>query len=256
MQSLIKVHWSRSKPNFGDSLSPLVCEAVSGKKIIYSPIKDCDLLAIGSLLQRLPENLFSRKINVWGSGFIQQEKPHNSKHIYHTLRGSLSNEIIKNQNIISFGDPGLLADLLINSFPRNKKYKLGIVEHYKDRNHPIVKKIIDSIKYTTLIDVYLPPILFLDRLSECDVIFSSAMHGLIAADSLNIPNIRIKLSENLRGGDFKFNDYYSIYDFIPTLLQLDINNLDSDILKVTEEYRRSGIEEIKKGLLKTFPSSF
>ena len=37
------------------------------------------------------------------------------------------------------------------------------------------------------------------------------MHGLIAADSFCIPNIRIILSDNIIGKDFKYNDYYSVF---------------------------------------------
>lgn len=40
-----------------------------------------------------------------------------------------------------------------------------------------------------------------------DYIASSSLHGLIIADSLEIPCVRVMLSEKL--GDFKFNDYYS-----------------------------------------------
>jgi len=36
------------------------------------------------------------------------------------------------------------------------------------------------------------------------------MYGLIAADSLGIPNFRMVLSDKIIGGDYKYNDYYSI----------------------------------------------
>jgi hypothetical protein len=47
-------------------------------------------------------------------------------------------------------------------------------------------------------------------IAECEYIASSSLHGLIVADSLGIPCVRILLSEGIiLGGDFKFNDYYS-----------------------------------------------
>ena len=40
---------------------------------------------------------------------------------------------------------------------------------------------------------------------------SSAMHGLIAADAMGIPNVRLVLSDRILGGDYKFTDYYSAF---------------------------------------------
>ena len=59
---------------------------------------------------------------------------------------------------------------------------------------------------------------------SCEAIISSALHGLIAADSFFFPNRWIKLSDNLMGGDFKFNDYYSVYDI--DIQPLDLRNIN------------------------------
>jgi pyruvyltransferase len=47
---------------------------------------------------------------------------------------------------------------------------------------------------------------------ECKIVLSSSLHGLVLADSFQIPNKRIVLSNNIIGGDFKFKDYYSGID--------------------------------------------
>ena len=46
-------------------------------------------------------------------------------------------------------------------------------------------------------------------ISGCERILSSSLHGLIIADSFSIPNRRIGFYNNLKGGDFKFEDYAS-----------------------------------------------
>lgn len=46
---------------------------------------------------------------------------------------------------------------------------------------------------------------------SCKCILSSSLHGLIFADALGIPNRRIVLSDEIIGGDLKFDDYYSVY---------------------------------------------
>jgi len=47
----------------------------------------------------------------------------------------------------------------------------------------------------------------LSQISACDVILSSSLHGLIVADSYQIPNARVSFSGAIVGGDFKFFDY-------------------------------------------------
>jgi pyruvyltransferase len=49
---------------------------------------------------------------------------------------------------------------------------------------------------------------FIDEILECEFIASSSLHGLIASDSYGIPNVRLKISDQIIGGDFKFEDYY------------------------------------------------
>lgn len=89
---------------------------------------------------------------------------------------------------------------------------------------------------------------------SCKCILSSSLHGLIVADSFNIPNRWISLSESslLEKQNFKYLDYYSsmdVYDEEP----LNLN--DVDLTPSFCDYvfdkcsRRSGkIEDIKNDL--------
>ena len=45
-------------------------------------------------------------------------------------------------------------------------------------------------------------------IASCNFIISSSLHGLIAADSLNIPHVWMKISNKIIGGNWKFNDYF------------------------------------------------
>lgn len=251
---LIKLHWSNKKPNFGDALSPLICEAVSGRKIIYETIKKCDLVAIGSLLQRLPEYFFSRRLNIWGSGFIAPEKSHHSRHYYHSIRGKHSRDIVRQDNDLALGDPGLLADLLVPETPASKRHAVGLIAHYKDKSNPLLQAICDQNPQVSLIDIFLPPITFLQRLQNCEVVFSSAMHGLIAADALGIANARIQLSTDIRGGDFKFADYYSVFDLPATSIEITPENILHQANWLVDNYQRPGLSNIKQQLLDSFPT--
>ena len=76
----------------------------------------------------------------------------------------------------------------------------------------------------------------LRQIAECETVISSSLHGCIAADSLNIPNYRIKLSEHgyNRNIDFKFDDYYTaIHDEKLDYLDFTQDNIpyNLDVLK-------------------------
>jgi len=252
-QDTLKLHWSSSKPNFGDALSPLICEKLAGKKIVHADIAHCDLVALGSLMQRVKNGFFRKKIHVWGSGFIESGPKVKSKHHYHALRGRLTLGRLKSPaNDIVLGDPGLLADILIADRPIEKKYQLGVVCHYKDKADSRLQMLSkhDGVKE---IDIFLPPEKFLSELMECEFIASSAMHGLIAADALGIPNQWLKLSDKIRGGGFKFRDYYSVFDMDPEPRMLE-DVLDTFVRnELAVGYQRPNIGEIKKNLVLSFP---
>ena len=64
------------------------------------------------------------------------------------------------------------------------------------------------------------------------------MHGLVLADALGIPNRRARVSDRLIGGDYKFADYYSVFDVSPEPLTVqDLRSLTtSDISQIRTSY--------------------
>ena len=63
-----------------------------------------------------------------------------------------------------------------------------------------------------LIDVRMPPKDVVNAISRCNYVISSSLHGLIVADSLKIPNLWVKSSDSIIGGEFKYHDYYSCFN--------------------------------------------
>jgi hypothetical protein len=253
----LRVHWASSKPNFGDVLSPLICERISNRPIRWAPVERCDIIALGSLMQRVKEGFWRKQIHVWGTGFIAPFPRHRSKHHYHAVRGKLSAAIIDGiPETTVFGDPGLLADrLLPNASPSGKRFRCLIIPHYKDKEHPGLQVLIGSGKrHVEVIDVFKPALEILEMIADADFVFSSAMHGLIAADSLGIPNAWVKLSDELRGGDFKFRDYYSAFGLEASALEPSAGLL-SRIDDLANAYHRPGIDGIKEQLIASFPSN-
>jgi pyruvyltransferase len=253
----LKLHWSSSlkhgKKNFGDWLSPELCQLLSGRSVVHAAPNQADLVAIGSILQRVKHRFWNRKTHIWGSGFIEHQNPVHARHFYHAVRGKKTASLIKGAKIAALGDPGLLVDRLLPDYRKiAKDCRIGLIPHYKDQSNPYVKAIAERFTDIKIVDIYSETQEFLHQSAACEVILSSSLHGLIVADAFGIPNAWIKLSNAVRGDDFKFQDYYSVFDIAPTALLPD--ETDSEALKKIEhEYHRPHLESIKGALLAAFP---
>jgi pyruvyltransferase len=64
---------------------------------------------------------------------------------------------------------------------------------------------------------------FVRAVKSCEVLVSSSLHGLICADAYGVPNAWIQLSDQVIGGDFKFQDYrLSIGEHEPAAIRPDL----------------------------------
>ena len=250
----MKLYYYKAEQNFGDLLNPVLINTLFNIPVEYSSPQECELCAIGSILesfftsnmnikQRIKKRL-SRSIIVWGSGFIESEQ--DKKYIpikkldVRAVRGLLTlkriQKYLKPDNDIVLGDPGLLCSRLIDTHNIKKKYDLGIIPHYVDKNSEYLKNI--KVKNSVVIDIQQPVDTVLHQIAQCKCIISSAMHGLIASDSLGIPNIRMILSDKIVGGDYKFDDYYSVFGITnhPRVI-IDKNTKITDTNFIFDQYK-------------------
>lgn len=252
----LKVYWASGlksgKPNFGDALSPLVCELLSGRPAVHTRPNRCDLVAIGSILHRVSHRWFSRKVHVWGTGLMEQKTPFPSRHHYHALRGRLTQACLRHEGNPVLGDPGLLCHLLLDNPPR-KQYPLGLAPHYADQDSPVIREFLARNPHAVLVDVLNEPRAVIEQISRCEVILSSSLHGLAASDALGIPNAWIRLSGHVRGRDFKFHDYYSVFGIDPQPFPLTALTQLEEVLALAESYSRPGLAKIQADLVASFP---
>jgi hypothetical protein len=192
-------------------------------------------------------------VDVWGTGRLEARKPDKSKHRYHALRGKRTAHTITNHNINTFGDPGLLADCLIRNNP-NKSHTLGVVPHYSERDHPATKALMARLPNAIFIDVFEEPLTVIKQIASCHFVISSSLHGLVVADSLNIPNLWLQITGKLRGKNWKFADYYSAFD-LESNSPIPVSTIHSfkTIEAKFENYVRPGLQNIKEQLVRTFP---
>ncbi|MDE1549880.1 polysaccharide pyruvyl transferase family protein [Jeotgalibaca caeni] len=261
-------------PNMGDLLNPLIIEKLFDYKVESTNRYSSDLIGIGSGLggfQKEPglknsflqnySKIFSGNLHVWGTGFIHSDETMTSSFfrknvIIHALRGEKTRrrvEQIMNKDIdVPLGDGGLLASELIN--PTNKKYRLGIIPHFKEQEDPVFEKLKKKHSDSTIIDLREDPIEVIKKLSECETIISSSLHGLIVADSFGIPNAYVKVTDNLLGDGFKFHDYYSSFGLKCNVMsKTDILELSVTDIQRNYEVDFSEVTQKKQQLKEAFP---
>jgi GT2 family glycosyltransferase len=272
--------------NFGDQLNVTLLEALTGRPVREAAVEDATHLCIGSLLERFlrrrgEPTAGGTPLHVWGAGFIAAPGGHpvlgadalNADGreeflrpvVAHAVRGRLTLERLRAMGLpvegVALGDPGLLARLLVP--PRaevagpSRRLRLGIVPHYVDVDEPILATLLCRFPSARLVQVGEAPLEFLMQLGECDVVLSSAMHGLIAADSLGIPNARMRLSDRLTGGDWKFRDYYSAFGVEPPVLDPEELRLltqdDLSRIAATHPISATDVQRIVEGLVAACP---
>jgi hypothetical protein len=162
-----------------------LCEALSGRRVEYAEIANADLVAIGSLLE---PHFFQRGSwdeysgAVWGTGrmFGDRDKLRLTKAHVAALRGRLmlENVILSERRDVPLGDPVLLCARL--GRPLRKRYKLGLVPHQTEYNHPLVRHFADRSPDITVIDVCGGVQNVIDQIGQCEFLLSRpAAMGLL-----------------------------------------------------------------------------
>jgi len=240
--------------NFGDNLTKFFLEKLLEYKVDilskYSKLNFTQLTGIGSILHRVHLD-YTGYIWTSGFGFACKNKTFSNAKVI-AVRGKETLKRINciNKDKVILGDGGLLCYLFKNNTIK-KKYKLGIIPHYIDKNNSIVKNIADKCKDIKIIDICGCENVMED-IQCCEYIISSSLHGLITADSFGIPNDWVKLSNNVGGNGFKFKDYYSVFDIEnPEPIILNDNDTLTSIIKkiLKQDYERKNIGIIAERLL-------
>lgn len=264
MNKELKVYYFTKCRNFGDVLNEYIPEKLFGYKIVKKDVNECDYAFIGSILSpfistKENKNKIQTPLKIWGSGLIHSINTR-KKFIrpieVHALRGKLTQKTLELMNIkkydVPLGDPGLLCSRVFDNLDMSKEYEYGIIPHYVDKNNENLNKL--QLENSILLDINEEPCVFLSKMVKCKKILSSAMHGLIAADSYGIPNVRMILGDDIVGGDFKYNDYYSAFG-IESHEKLDLRNIQSPITNVDINYTISqkDVQLIQDELIRSFP---
>ncbi len=262
-------------PNMGDLLNKDMLEELFNIKVLGGNLASCNLIAIGSGLDHIMyseykkirlkqkvERLINDNVHIWSSGFIYGNPEKDTgifyKHIHiHALRGKRTLErmekLLDKKLDVAIGDGGLLAQKWIGCFPE-KEYEVGIIPHYKEQDHLMVKKLLNNYDNATLIDLTDNPKSIVEKIGKCNHVISSSLHGMVVADSFHIPNMHITLTNNMYGDNNKYIDYLSAFDVEHS--PFDCSGGDMPTLKdVKNNYKVDSeiVEQKKEQLFSSFP---
>lgn len=206
------------KNNWGDDLNVFMIEMMTGHRVVVANkslyhilFNRKGYLCVGSILGFVG----FRESIAWGTGSFGYSQPILSDipHQINSVRGPKTKELLESLGYpcpARFGDPALLLSKYYKP-KKGKRYKMGIVPHVSQRQLPFILEfakyfedvlIVDLKNYKCWTDV-------IDKIASCEFVISSSLHGLIVADSYEIPNIWVKFPVRLAGDDFKFHDYLS-----------------------------------------------
>lgn len=261
-------------PNFGDLLNELLIQSLFGDNLetSFENFTGADMIAIGSILDRLiQEALISpgdeklqamadkpKPIHVWGTGLMYHyDNPLSlpvRNIVIHALRGELTRiqlcDFFDIDIQCPLADPGLLSSLVIPA--EEKKWAVGIVPHYVDEKDPLFDNMKNYYHDSVVINVHDDPAFVLKQISQCERILSTSLHGLVVADSYNIPNCWCVASDKILGSGYKYHDYFSAFGTDREAFHLqasarfpDLNSDCSVSFRNYDEVRKKQVELIR-----------
>jgi len=204
---MINLNWHRSA-NFGDRLSKIIAEWLSGQQVqTYDPDergRDANYMLVGSVA-----NHADNQTIIWGAGvawsydYIQRVKD------VPMIRGKYSKEIAeKSRNKVGkLGDPVLLLPELWPAINVYKTHKIGVIPHVVEYLG-VATRYMDN-KDVKVIDLCKEPYQVIQDILSCEKCISSSLHGIVASHAYGVPCEWVKFSDKIGGDGIKYLDYFS-----------------------------------------------
>jgi pyruvyltransferase len=207
--ALIAVWWS-DLPNWGDIVNPVLIRHLSGHDAVpYDRVINIARHPVYSVVGSVLDRMTVPNLHVWGSGFKRSDGRFRLRpRCIHAVRGPLTREAVLRQGLpcpAVYGDPALLFPRIYRP-ERTRRYALGVIPHYVDRDDPRVSRFRERDD-VLVIDILAGVEPVADQICRCAAVVSSSLHGMILADAYGIPSAWIEFSDGVEGDGFKFRDY-------------------------------------------------
>ncbi|WP_372449663.1 polysaccharide pyruvyl transferase family protein [Nocardioides daeguensis] len=196
--------------NFGDELSPMVVELVTGRRVTWAPPQRAALAAVGSIVELLIAGGFQGV--VWGSGCRRSSQQDRDGISFAAVRGQLSATALGLSGT-PVGDPGVLASEFATTSGTHVRGRRSAIPHFRTWNSVAGREAVRALRASgfRIIPPTLPPRDVIREVAASELVLSSSLHGLIVAHSLGRPAIRFNIDGHGEP-DFKYQDFYSALD--------------------------------------------
>lgn len=200
----MKVWWlgnAHGRGNFGDILTPTILDYFNIKYEYVRHYFDAEAVCVGSIARRAGSN-----VTVLGSGIISESDRLIADADWKFVRGPYTKkrvEFFGGTCPAIYGDPALLLPLIIN--PSDKENNIGIVAHNVDIHWALEKYKDQNVIGLGTRDCRT----VIDKITKCNKIISSSLHGIICAHAYGIPAAWVKPNKKLKGDNIKFKDYFA-----------------------------------------------
>lgn len=248
--------------NIGDDLNVYMLRELTGKRIfIYNQFYHRSIenyMCIGSTIDWMA-NLQTK---IWGSGVItpahesRKLRYLNPNNIY-AVRGTKTRECFNMSGVACsdvFGDPALLLPYIYKPEVDKVKGRIGFMPHFYDKEDKNLLRLIKQCgdnAYVIKVQGYKSWKKVVEEILSCEFIISSSLHGLILSDAYMIPNLWVTFAKRLKGGRFKFEDYYSAVGKEGCEFVIGDNTSIGDLLEKQPQYKQIVFDPIP--LLKSCP---
>jgi pyruvyltransferase len=195
--------WHVGRPNFGDDLTPDLFQRLTGVPVRFEPKRSAPhVLGMGSILSKATAASI-----ICGSGLIEPARTLVPARAI-AVRGALSLQALAAPtDAVLLGDPAVLVSEVATP-PAQKRHRFGFVPHVRS----VDRWQAWNVKGHKLIDPAAPAWDVVDDIASCEIVVSQSLHGIIVADAMGVPNVWVAPSKDMRGGRFKFDDYFTTID--------------------------------------------
>lgn len=239
-QGAVLGYWWDSRANFGDAAGPWLLRQMAGREVINARRSQSEgraVASIGSLCQMLERH----NVDIWGSGLLYEPDAKQLKRLsrlqgvmVHAVRGPLTRGVLRQTLDWDvpevYGDPALLFPRYFTPHKKSQDGALAVLPHRQHRglveeawgDRVSVLNVADDVRNVVT------------QIASSEVCISTSLHGLIFAQAYGVPWLWLNVhDQQLKGGDFKFDDFFS--------------TLEGDIARVdvgTEELPHLDIERL------------
>ena len=177
-----------------------------------------------------------------------------------SVRGPLTRNVLINKGFDcpeKYGDPVLLLPVFYNP-NKEKKYKIGVIPHYRTENNEVVNKLLED-KNNLFIDMSLYNDWkdIVDQITSCEMIISESLHGLIVAETYHIPCVWVEFTKH----NYEWNWNFKFLDFFYSINKTEVSCVDffemksyDNVIESAKKWKPGNIKY--KEMLDLFPFEY